>query len=277
MSFLSFRVFFVSFLFFVLCWLPVRVFAQGSEFLGDTITPSKGAVTVPLSDIVKAINVTNHNIVKAINNAPSILQPNEIMGDLKVFSHSDYVVISIEKVIYENLHYDIDYFLKKYDAKNNKALVFLIDSRGGDYYTLIELQKMLDLQRVTTVVVNRAFSAGALLFLLGKNKFISPEGRLGLHSSSLLNERGEVLELVSPIENFARTTQFLTHYKNKIERRRWATFLQRAYRRGVFNSLAGTFYSSEYVVNNKLATMISSDTIVIQRPWLFRVCHTLFM
>ena len=69
------------------------------------------------------------------------------------------------------------------DAFGNKRLT--LNSTGGDVRAAIEMVKVMDQEKVTTIVGPKAECASAcaqILFLSGAHRFVLDGGRLGLHS-----------------------------------------------------------------------------------------------
>lgn len=189
-------------------------------------------------------------------------KPTDRMSDIKVFNHADYVAISIKGEIPLNLHYDIDLWLQRYDKNNDKALIFLIQSIGGYTIPVQEIAKKIDTQRLTTIVIGYALSSAAHLFLLGKQKLMVTDAKLGFHASRIGDEK------VSEQKSFHYSKSVLFHYKNLKNKKKWETFLLNLRSKGVFNSLKMSTYTAEELLRENLIQMLATQKIIIDKPWL---------
>ncbi len=189
-------------------------------------------------------------------------EPTDSMGpELKVFNHADYVVVSINGAIHKNLHTDIDFWLKKYDKNNDKALFFLINSPGGYVFPVLEMQKNIDTRRLTTIVTGKALSAAVGLFLLGKQKVMFRSTKIGFHASSL----GE--EQLSTKKSFASNKFFLSHYENTQNKNKWFNFLLSVYHAGAFKSFKMIRYTAEQLLEKNLIQRLSTFNIIVDKSW----------
>lgn len=208
------------------------------------------------------------------------IKPTESMGNLIAFNHLDYLAISIKGEIYKNMHNDINHWIEKYDKKNNKALIFLINSSGGKTLPITKLQKTLDLQRLTTVVTGQALSAAANLFLLGKQKIMLPHTDIGFHSTTETLVSGSTVQ-GDPLESFLRTKDSIERYKDLPQKNRWRVFLKSQYIKQVFHSLKVTYYTAQELSKKKLIQKVSTPNIIIDKFWekpkhTLKMCKKLF-
>lgn len=187
--------------------------------------------------------------------------PTSDMGQLKVFSQSDYLAISIEGDIYKNLDSDIAFFLQKHDKNKNKALIFLINSPGGYTLPIKKMQTSIDRNRLTTVVTGQALSSAALLFLLGKQKLMLPHTELGFHASHI---RGKIRK---PIDSFMLNNNFADKIIDKLNKSRWQIFLKNLYRARVFHSADTKYYTAEKLDKEKLVQKVDTNKIILDKFW----------
>ncbi|MBE8221153.1 MAG: hypothetical protein HAW60_00310 [Bdellovibrionales bacterium] len=188
--------------------------------------------------------------------------PTSEMGNLKLFNSEKYVAISIKGEIYKNLHHDINFWLNKYDKNKNKALIFLIDSPGGYANPIMEMDKTIDSQRLTTIVTGNALSAAAGLFFLGSQKIMLASTKLGFHASKLDGKQE------SAVDSFLLNKLFLENSKNLKNKKKWENFLLKIAMLGAFDSLKMTHYTAEELLDQKLIQKVSTPKIIIDRVWM---------